>query len=803
MDFNPDPKRLILPLISLRGLVAMPGSTLQFEVGRPKSISAVEKVMERDQIVFLTAQVDIEKDDPTFDNIYNVGTVARIKQILKLPGENIRVLAEGLYRARITEAGQLRPYMTATVQMLPDDVTGFDGDRAEAFKRNLRDIFDQYLDYETKVSADVVMHILAEPDAGKLCDYITANIPLNYYDKQLVLECQRVEDRMLTTMRLLKSEIGIMGIDREIAEKLKAAVDENQREYYIREQIKVMQEELGDSESNELAGSEYKDKIDALKADDKIKEILYKEAEKLAKMPFGAHEATVVRDYLDTCLELPYGIFTEDNTDLTHARTVLDADHYGLTKVKERITEFLAVHSIAPEVKGQIICLVGPPGVGKTSIASSVAKAMGRKFTRMSLGGVRDEAEIRGHRRTYIGAMPGRIITAVKNAGSMNPVILLDEIDKLGADYKGDPSSALLEVLDPEQNKTFKDHFIEFEFDLSSVMFITTANSLDTIPSALLDRMDVIELTSYTAAEKFEIGINYLMPRLRKKYNLKKSQLAITDGAMEKIISAYTKEAGVRNLERTLQKLCRKAAVNICDGKKKTTVNEKNIAEYLGSEKFNPDTIPTENQVGISNGLAYTTVGGEMLFIEVNVMAGTGKLELTGSLGDVMKESAQTAVSFIRSRADALNINPDFYKVNDIHIHVPEGAVPKDGPSAGTTIAAALISALTGRPFIKNVAMTGEITLRGRVLPIGGLKEKSMAAYKAGATTVLIPFDNQGDLDEVDDVVKDNVKFIPVKTMDEVMEIALEKQKRKDWYIPVNEIKSAVNTAYNCAGRNG
>ena len=803
MEFKSSPEITQMPLISLRGLVAMPGSILQFEVGRPKSISAVERVMENDQIVFLTAQVDIEKDEPSFDNIYNVGTVARIKQVLKLPGENIRVLAEGLYRARIIEAGKLKPYMTAFVSLLPDDTTDLSDEKAEAYKRNLKDAFDEYLSYGDKIAADVIMHILAENDPGKLCDYIIANISLDYSDKQLALECQNIEKRLITVIKLLKRECNIWAIDREIAEKLKDAVDENQKEYYIREQIKVMQEELGDADNNQLAGDEYRDKIDALNADKYIKDILYKEADKLSKMPFGAHEATVVRDYLDTCLELPYNVFTEDKTDLEAARELLDKEHYGLKKVKDRIIEFLAVRRVSPDVKGQIICLAGPPGVGKTSIAASVARAMGRKYTRMSLGGVRDEAEIRGHRRTYIGAMPGRIITAVKNAGSMNPVILLDEIDKLGADYKGDPSDALLEVLDPEQNKTFKDHFIEFEFDLSNIIFITTANNIDTIPPALLDRMDVIELTSYTANEKFKIAKNYLMPKLRERYNLKKSRFTITDKALEKIISAYTKEAGVRNLERTLQKLCRKASVNICDGVEKTAVDLKNLHEFLGSEKFKPDSVPGENQVGIANGLAYTTVGGEILFIEVNVMAGSGKIELTGSLGDVMKESARAAVSYIRSKAAELNINPDFYKLNDIHIHVPEGAVPKDGPSAGTTIAAALISALTGRCFKRQVAMTGEITLRGRVLPIGGLKEKSMAAYKAGAKTVLIPYDNIGDLDEVDDIVKENVKFIPVKTMDEVIENALEKTGKKGWFLPTGDVKSVNNSVYNCAGRNG
>ena len=794
MEFFESPDRILMPLITLRGLVALPETILQFEVGRKKSIAAVEKVMADNQIVFLTAQADIEVDDPTFDDVYNIGTVAHIKQVLKLPGENIRVLAEGLYRARICEGGQLKPFMTAYISPLADDCTGFTEERAESYKRNLRDIFDGYLDVVPKMSGDVLMRVLSEENAGKLCDHITANIPLSYQDKQLVLECQNVEQRLLTIMKLLQREIEIGSIDREIAEKLKAAIDDNQRDYYIREQIKVMQEELGEGESNQHASDDYRDKIAALKADEKIKEILYKEADKLSKMPFGAHEATVVRSYLDLCLELPYNVFTKDKSGLKTAKNVLDKDHYGLQKVKERIIEFLAVRNVAPDIKGQIICLVGPPGVGKTSIASSVAKAMGRKFTRMSLGGVRDEAEIRGHRRTYIGAMPGRIINAIKNAGSMNPVILLDEIDKLGADYKGDPSSALLEVLDPEQNKTFKDHFVEFEFDLSNVMFITTANNASTIPGPLLDRMDVIELTSYTAEEKFHIAKEHLIPKQLKRHNLKKSDLNIDDAALKKIIMAYTKEAGVRNLERTILKLIRKAAVNICNDKSKTHITAENLSQYLGSEKFKPDSVPEENQVGIANGLAYTSVGGEMLFIEVNVMPGTGKLELTGSLGDVMKESAKAAMSYIRSKSNVLGIEEDFYKTKDIHIHVPEGAVPKDGPSAGITMATALISALTGRGVRHDIAMTGEVTLRGRVLPIGGLKEKSMAAYKAGAKRVLIPFDNLGDLDEVDEAVKQAVKFIPVKTMDEVMEIALTDIGTSE-FVPM-DIKAKNNPVY-------
>lgn len=773
MNYTIAKNTLSLPVIPLRGLVALPGVVLQFDVGREKSVKAVDAVMQKNQLVFLTAQTEVYIDDPAMEELYRVGTVARIKQVLKMPGENIRVLAEGLYRGYMVAGTAASPYLTADVGMLADDVSGLDPIRTEAYLRSLREAFDGYISLAPKVSGDVVMRVYAEDDPGKLCDYIAANTPLKYTDKQAVLECQRVMDRLQRLIVTLDRETEIWGLDREISEKLKEQLEQNQREYYMREQIKILQTELGEAENNSAAAEEYREAIDRLAVSDEIAELLYKEADRLAKMPFGSHEATVVRNYLDLCLALPYNVFTKDRLSLDRARRILDKDHYGLEKIKDRILEFLAVRRLAPDMRGQILCLVGPPGVGKTSIAQSVARALGRKFVRMSLGGVRDEAEIRGHRRTYIGAMPGRIISAIKTAGSMNPVILLDEIDKLGADYKGDPASALLEVLDPEQNKTFRDHFVEYEFDLSNVMFITTANTDETIPPALLDRMETLYLTSYTQLEKYHILKEHLLPKQMKRHALSRAMLSVKDDALREIISAYTREAGVRNLEREAATVCRKAAVHYLKTGKKSAVTKENLSAYLGPPKYLRELLPETDQVGIANGLAYTSVGGELLFVEVNVMPGSGKVELTGSLGDVMKESARAAMSYIRTRADALHIDPNFYNTKDIHIHVPEGAIPKDGPSAGVTIACALISELTGRPFRRDLAMTGEITLRGRVLPIGGLREKTMAAMKAGVKTVVLPRDNMADLAELSEQVRSALCFVPVSHMDEVLDTAL------------------------------
>lgn len=773
MDYILSQEHITMPVIALRGLVPMPGSTIQFDVGRKKSVMAVEGAMKNDQIVFLTAQQDTFVDDPTFNDLFAVGTVSRIKQVIKMPGENMRVLAEGLHRASLVSGVMETPFFVGEVCELYDDDTSLTPTLATAYVRSLRTAFDDFLQYVPKMPAEVPMRVFSEENLSRLCDYIASNIQLPVPEKQEILSCQNVEQRVQNLLRILRNEIEVCKLDNEIAEKLKEQVDKNQREYYMREQIKILQTELGEQDGNAAVADEYRAKLDQLTVSEAVFEILDKEIDRLAKMPFGSHEAPVIRSYLDLCLALPYETYTKDRRDIKRARSILDKEHYGLDKVKERIIEYLAVHSMAPDFRGQILCLVGPPGVGKTSIAKSVAHALGRNFARMSLGGVRDEAEIRGHRRTYIGAMPGRVISAIKEAGSMNPVILLDEIDKLGADYKGDPSSALLEVLDPEQNKTFRDHFVDYDFDLSNVLFITTANTDDTIPPPLLDRMDVLYLTSYTQEEKVHILKDHLLPKQMKKHALTKRQMQITDAAVERLISAYTREAGVRNLERQCAALCRKSAVRLLDGVKRVSITDKNLPDFLGAPKTVRDELPTVDSVGIANGLAYTTVGGELLFVEVNVMDGTGKLELTGSLGDVMKESAHAALSYIRSRCEILGIATDFYKAKDIHIHVPEGAVPKDGPSAGITIATALISQLTGRAIDRYVAMTGEVTLRGRVLPIGGLKEKTMAAYKAGIHTVIIPAGNACDIPELDEAVRKNIRFVPVGHMDEVIGTAL------------------------------
>ena len=785
-------EHITMPVIALRGLVAMPGATIQFDVGRKKSVMAVDGAMKNDQIVFLTAQKDTFVDDPTFDDLYAIGTVSRIKQVIKMPGENMRVLAEGLYRACLLDGRVEEPFFVGEIGEIYNDTDTLTPVLTKAYVRSLRTVFDEYLMYVPKMPAEVSMRVFSEEDLSLLCDYTVSNIQLPVQEKQDILSCHNVEERVVALLKILRNEIEVCKLDNEIAEKLKEQVDKNQREYYMREQIKILQTELGEQDGNAAVADEYRAKLDKLNVSEAVYDTLDKEIDRLAKMPFGSHEAPVSRSYLDLCLALPYERYTKDRKDIKRARAILDKEHYGLDKVKDRIIEFLAVHSMAPDFRGQILCLVGPPGVGKTSIAKSIAHALGRNFARMSLGGVRDEAEIRGHRRTYIGAMPGRVISAIKEAGSMNPVILLDEIDKLGADYKGDPSSALLEVLDPEQNKTFRDHFVDYDFDLSNVLFVTTANTDDTIPPALLDRMDVLYLTSYTQEEKVHILKEHLLPKQMKKHALTRRQMQISDEGIETLIAAYTREAGVRNLERQCATLCRKTAVKLLDGVKRISITDRNLSEFLGAPKTMRDQLPAVDSIGIANGLAYTTVGGELLFVEVNVMDGTGKLELTGSLGDVMKESAHAALSYIRSRCDILGVAPDFYKTKDIHIHVPEGAVPKDGPSAGITIATALISQLTGRAIDRYVAMTGEVTLRGRVLPIGGLKEKTMAAYKAGIHTVIIPTGNSCDIPELDDVVRRHIRFVPVEHMDEVIETALVPFKEEVRKAPIMQTANAV-----------
>ena len=773
----------IMPAVALRGLVVFPGMFLHFDVGREKSINALKKAMDTDQEIFLITQKDISVDDPDYTELYEIGVVASVKQVLKLPGKsgNVRVAVEGLYRARLVqgiEAGSGNFLKTMIFPIKQQGIRAEKQDYAKALVRHTKDIFADYSDCAPQMPADLMTSVMQKTDPGELADYIAGNIMLEYEDRQRILEVLNPIKRLEEMCVLLASEGNLLSIEAEINDKVQEQIDKNQREYYLREQMKVISSELGGGTSQEEELDIFREKIFNLKAADDVKEKLFKECDRLEKYSPQSPEAAVSRNYIEACLSLPWGVYGKENSDIKKSRKILEADLYGLEKVKQRILEYLAVRTLAPDIKGQIICLVGPPGVGKTSVARSVARATGREYARISLGGVRDEAEIRGHRKTYIGSMPGRIINAMPQAKTSNPLILLDEVDKLSSDYKGDPTSALLEVLDPEQNFAFRDHYIELPFDLSKVMFITTANVLSNIPEPLRDRMEIIELGSYTFEEKFNIAKKHLIPKQVKRHGLSSKQLRISDKALSLIIEGYTKEAGVRALEQQLAAVCRKAAMKIAeDGEAKVAVKPENVEELLGSRKFKNDSIIKENEVGVVNGLAWTAVGGDMLEIEAAVLDGTGKLELTGSLGDVMQESAKAAVSYIRSKSADLPISCTFYKDKDIHIHVPEGATPKDGPSAGVTIATALVSALSNRKVRKDVAMTGEITLRGRVLPIGGLKEKSMAAYKAGIKTVIIPYDNISDLDEVDPKVKEAVSFVPVKTVEAVWDAALEKEK--------------------------
>ena len=763
----------ILPLLALRGLVVFPGMMLHFDVGRKKSILALNEAMAAEQTIFLVTQTDIANDDPDESQLYSTGVVAKVRQVLKLPGDNLRVLVEGLYRARINEITQTEPYFVAVSRECPE--TRIVGNlKREALMRECRACFAAYAELMPKMPPDVAVGVAAAEDAGYLADYIASNIPLPVEEKQRILDTISVEKRLQLLMSFLSRENAILEIERDIHEQVQEQMDRNQKEYYLREQMRAISSELGEGDNPLEEADEYREKIAKLNIEEESRQKLYKECEKLAKMPSGSHEATVVRNYLDTCLELPWHTYTKDVLDLQSAKKILDRDHYGLEKVKERILEILAVRALSKDVKGQVICLVGPPGVGKTSIAKSVAAAMGRRYVRVSLGGVRDEADIRGHRKTYIGAMPGRIISAIKQAGSANPLLLLDEIDKMGNDFRGDPAAAMLEVLDTEQNNAFCDHYIELPFDLSEVLFITTANDASSIPAPLYDRMDVIELGSYTAEEKFHIAKNHLLKKQVKKNGLDMRKLRIRDDALRAIIEGYTREAGVRSLERLIGKICRKCAKTIVSEKAKSlTIHAADLENYLGPRKFKPDAERLQDEVGIVNGLAWTSVGGETMPVEVAVLEGSGKVELTGSLGDVMKESARTAISYVRSRAADWHIAADFYKKKDIHIHVPEGAVPKDGPSAGVTMATAIVSALTGIPVRHDVAMTGEITLRGRVLPIGGLKEKTMAAYTHHMSTVIIPEENASDLADVDQAVKDAIRFVTASCLDTVIESAL------------------------------
>ena len=764
----------VLPAIALRGLVVFPNNIVHFEVGRAKSIAAIEAAMHANSSVFLVAQKEMDVEEPTMPDLYGYGVIAEIKQVLRVSDDLVKVLVEGKTRARLLELND-GDFLQASVRPVP--VRGIGADKrtqTEALVRSLKDCFEEYLSYSPQISKDIIYNIVSSDSPLFLSEYMPANLLLKYEDKQTILNESSLLSRLEKLLMLLHQECQVLEIERDLDDKVNASLDKGQREYYLREQMHIISEELGDSEDTRAEADTYRQKIAALKLDDESTEKLLKECDRLARMQSNSAESGVIRSYLDTCLGLPWHITTEDDLDQAHARRVLDREHYGLQKVKERILELLAVRKLNTEVKGQIVCLVGPPGVGKTSIAHSIADCMGRKFARMSLGGVHDEAEIRGHRRTYIGAMPGRIISAINSAKSSNPVILLDEIDKLAGDYKGDPSSALLEVLDPEQNRTFKDNYLDIPFDLSEVLFITTANDASTIPGPLYDRMDVIELPSYTRTEKFNIAKRHLLPKQLKNNGLD-GKVTMTSGAIYEIIDGYTREAGVRNLERTITSVLRKCAQKIAAGEtEKISVSGTMVKSLLGPEKVKPTFISRTDSVGIANGLAWTSVGGEMLPVEVAVIPnGTGKIEITGSLGDVMKESAQLAVTYARVHAEEYGIAPDRFKNTDLHIHAPEGAVPKDGPSAGVTLTTALVSALSGIPVRHDLAMTGEITLHGNVLPIGGLKEKSMAAFREGISTVLIPKENSTDLYEVDAEVKEKIHFIPVERLSQVLKHAL------------------------------
>lgn len=762
----------IMPVLPLRGLVIFPGMLIHFDVAREKSVNALYSAMGSDQHIFVVAQKDPAIDAPLKDDVFETGVVAKIVQLVKQPENMVRVVIEGQYRAEIKEYNADGEFISAIVEpvkYIKDKTTVMN----LALVRSVRNVFEEYLKYMPKMPSDILYKSQNAKNADDFSDFIAANIQAGFESKQRILATKDVTERLEFILDFLTNEVYLLKIERELTDKARAKIDESQKEYMLREQLQIIKGELGEDEPDDEI-REYEEKIKELKLPEEVETTLLKECAKLDKTPFMSQEATVIRTYLDTCLELPWNVYSEDDIDLKRVAESLDKNHYGLKKVKERFLEYLAVKKNAPDMKGQIICLLGPPGVGKTSIAKSVAEAIGKKYARVALGGVRDEAEIRGHRRTYVGSMPGRIINAMKQAGTMNPLIVLDEIDKLASDYKGDPTSALLEVLDSEQNNTFTDHYIDLPFDLSDVMFVTTANDYSTIPEPLRDRMEVIELQSYTLIEKINIAKKHLIPKQLKNCGLNAKDFKFTPKAVEMIINNYTKEAGVRNLERTIASVMRKSVYKkLTEDIEKITISNKDLEELLGPAKYSDSEKSNKDEVGYVNGLAWTSVGGELLPIEIAVMQGTGKIELTGSLGDVMKESAKTAVTCIRSHADELNIDPMFYSTKDIHIHAPEGAVPKDGPSAGITMATALYSALSNKKVRHDVAMTGEITLRGKVLPIGGLNEKSMAAYKNGVKTVIIPKENSRDLAEIDEEVKNNVTFIPVSDIKEVLKIAV------------------------------
>ncbi|EMA6342786.1 endopeptidase La [Bacillus cytotoxicus] len=762
----------ILPLLPLRGVLVYPTMVLHLDVGRDKSIQALEQAAMDENIIFLAMQKEMNIDDPKEDDIYSVGTVAKVKQMLKLPNGTLRVLVEGLHRAKVVEFTELENVIQVSVQTIVEEE---EGDLEEkALMRTLLEHFEQYIKVSKKISNETFATVADVEEAGRLADLIASHLPIKTKQKQEILEIISVNERLHTLISIIQDEQELLSLEKKIGQKVKRSMERTQKEYFLREQMKAIQTELGDKEGKGGEVEELRKKIEEAGMPEETKEAVLKELDRYEKLPVSSAESGVIRNYIDWLLALPWTEATDDKIDLAHSEMILNKDHYGLEKVKERVLEYLAVQKLTNSLKGPILCLVGPPGVGKTSLARSIATSLNRNFVRVSLGGVRDESEIRGHRRTYVGAMPGRIIQGMKKAKTINPVFLLDEIDKMSNDFRGDPSAALLEVLDPEQNHNFSDHYIEEPYDLSKVMFVATANTLASIPGPLLDRMEIISIAGYTEIEKVHIAREHLLSKQLKEHGLRKGNLQVRDEALLEMIRYYTREAGVRTLERQIAKVCRKSAKIIVTGeRKRVVVTEKNIADLLGKRIFRYGQAEKVDQVGMATGLAYTSAGGDTLAIEVAVSPGKGKLILTGKLGDVMKESAQAAFSYIRSRAEELHIDPDFHEKNDIHIHVPEGAVPKDGPSAGITMATALISALTGIPISKEVGMTGEITLRGRVLPIGGLKEKTLSAHRAGLTKIILPAENEKDLDDIPESVKENLTFVLVSHLDEVLEHAL------------------------------
>ena len=763
-----------LPTIAMRGLVAFPGMVMHFDIAREQSVAAVQAALDGDRKVFLIAQRDVFVEEPVQKDVYTIGVVAEIRQTLKTPDNILRVLVEGMQKAKLLTLENEGAYLTAEVKPISDYGSGtMDEIELAAIVRSTKDIFERYSALIPRMPRELVASVLCQEDPYQLFENIAHNLNLDYTDRQMLLEENHIVMRLSMLYGFLVREVEILDVEKQIQDETKENIERGQREYYLREQMKVISAQLGEEETGTEDVDDYMARIEALKLNEECTEKLMKEADRLLKMPPYTQEAFVIRNYLDTCLELPWNKKSKTRLNIQKAQAQLDKDHYGMKKVKDRILESMSVHALTPEVTGQILCMVGPPGVGKTSIGRSIAKALGREYVRVSLGGVKDEADIRGHRKTYVGAMPGRMITAIKQAGTSNPLILLDEIDKMSNDFKGDPSSAMLEVLDSEQNKEFRDHYIELPFDLSKVLFVTTANTTQTIPAPLLDRMELIELAAH-GEEKFHIAKEHLLPKQIKKHGLRATQLKMADDAIYALIDDYTREAGVRTLEREIASLCRKTAKAIVSGDvKKIHFTSANLTEYLGIKKYLPDERIDHNEVGIVNGLAWTSVGGVLMPMEVLVLDGKGKVELTGSLGDVMKESAKLAVSYARSVAQQYHIAPDFYEKKDLHIHAPEGAVPKDGPSAGVTMTTALISALSGIPVRGDVAMTGEITLHGKVLPIGGLREKTMAAYKAGIRTVIVPKANQADISEIDAVVRDAITFVYAEELSQVLDVAL------------------------------